>query len=234
MMDESSRPGESPYAPLDPRVVAWLARTERAGSVDMTRRRNPAGVPFTRRLRHTWWGFREGSALYFYNHIVNRLPSHKLRLALYRRIFDEIGPQSSILLGLKIFHPGRVIIGRNSVINAGCVLDSRAGIYIGNNVSISNFVQIWSGGHDINSPNFASYGGLTVIEDYVWLASSAIIVGGSQGKVLTLGEGCVVTAGSVVVRDVAPYTVVAGNPARKIAMRSRDLDYQLNYFPLFR
>ncbi len=176
---------------------------------------------------------RQGMVLYFYNHVVARIPSHAIRLFFYRRLGD-IGRQSSILMGLTLFHPGKIIIGDNSVVNMGCVLDSRAGIYIGNNVSISPFVHIWAGGHDIDSKNFMSHGGATIIEDYAWVGSRVTILGGATGPCLTLGEGCVVSAGSVVVRDVEPYTVVAGNPARKIAVRNRDVDYKLNYFPPFR
>ena len=210
----------------DPRVQKWLERANRRPPETHSRTTN-------RTLRQSWWGYREGLVLYFFNHIVNRLPSHRLRLMCYRPIIT-IGQNSSILMGLQLYYPGRIIIGTDTAINNNCVFDSRAGIKIGNRVSISPYVQIWSGGHDINSPDFASYGGLTLIEDYVWVASGAIITGGTAGLVLTLGEGCVVTAGSVVVRDVEPYTVVAGNPARKIATRSRDLDYKLNHFPPFR
>lgn len=218
---------DRPAASGDPRVARWLKLIEQGPL------QRPVQPSAARRLRYQWWGVKEGLALYFYNHVVSRLPSHGLRCFFYRRIFD-IGRESSILMGLTIFHLGKLIIGDNCVINSGCVLDSRAGIKIGNNVSLSNFVQIWSGGHDINSRDFRSYGGVTILEDYVWVASSAIVIGGTDGATLTLGEGCVVSAGSVVVRDVEPYSVVVGNPARKVAVRSRDLNYKLNYFPPFR
>lgn len=50
-----------------------------------------------------------------------------------------------------------------------------------------------------------------VIGPDCWIGGSAIILGG-----VTIGEGCTVGAGSVVTKDVEPYTVVAGNPARVI------------------
>jgi acetyltransferase-like isoleucine patch superfamily enzyme len=53
-----------------------------------------------------------------------------------------------------------------------------------------------------------------VIEDYVWLGLRAIVL-----KRVTIGRGSVVSAGSVVTRDVAPYSVVAGVPARLVRMR---------------
>jgi acetyltransferase-like isoleucine patch superfamily enzyme len=222
-----TEPQPSPK-PLHPCVQQWLARVDKATAVQ-----RPSNPSATTSLRHWWWGTREGLTLYFYNHILGHIPSHALRLLFYRRIM-EIGRQSSILMGLTLYYPGRVVIGDNSVINGQCVLDSRAGIYIGNSVSLSPYVHIWAGGHDINNPNFVSQGGVTILEDYVWVGSRVTILGGATGASLTLGEGCVVSAGSVVVRDVEPYTVVAGNPARKIAVRSRDVDYKLNFFPPFR
>jgi len=48
-----------------------------------------------------------------------------------------------------------------------------------------------------------------------------------------IGEGAVVAAGSVVTRSVAPYTVVGGVPARKIADRPREIKYRLSSMPMF-
>jgi acetyltransferase-like isoleucine patch superfamily enzyme len=63
---------------------------------------------------------------------------------------------------------------------------------------------------------------------YAWIASHAIILPG-----VTIGEGAVVAAAAVVTKDVAPYTLVAGNPARFVRERSRDLRYQLGYAKRF-
>jgi maltose O-acetyltransferase len=64
------------------------------------------------------------------------------------------------------------------------------------------------------------------IGDRVWIAYRAIILPG-----VTIGEGAVVGAGSVVTKDVEPYTIVAGNPARVVNKRSPNLHYALNYQP---
>lgn len=65
-----------------------------------------------------------------------------------------------------------------------------------------------------------------IISDRAWIAYRAIILPG-----VTIGEGAVVGAGAVVMKDVEPYTIVGGNPAKVIKKRSLDLDYTLKYNP---
>ena len=61
-----------------------------------------------------------------------------------------------------------------------------------------------------------------VVEDFVWLGHGVIILPG-----VTLGEGCIVGAGAVVTKSVAPLTIVAGNPAKKIGERNSEEFYKL-------
>ncbi|WP_408636200.1 DapH/DapD/GlmU-related protein [Nocardioides mangrovicus] len=55
-----------------------------------------------------------------------------------------------------------------------------------------------------------------VVEDDVWIGAGVTIVAGRR-----IGTGSIVAAGSVVTRDVAPWTVVGGNPAREIGRREK-------------
>jgi maltose O-acetyltransferase len=64
------------------------------------------------------------------------------------------------------------------------------------------------------------------VGDRAWIGYRAIVLPG-----VSIGEGAVVGAGAVVSRDVPPFTIVAGNPARPIGERSRVLTYQLEYRP---
>jgi maltose O-acetyltransferase len=69
--------------------------------------------------------------------------------------------------------------------------------------------------HDYNVPGFSDLdAGPVTIEDHVWIGSRAMILPG-----VTVGRGAVVAAGSVVTKDVAPMTVVAGVPAKPVAER---------------
>jgi len=65
-----------------------------------------------------------------------------------------------------------------------------------------------------------------VIEDRVWIGYRAIVLPGVK-----IGEGAVVGAGAVVAKDVEPYAIMAGNPARKIGERPKGLIYDCNYRP---
>jgi acetyltransferase-like isoleucine patch superfamily enzyme len=162
------------------------------------------------------------------------VPSHTLRQAWYRRVLGvQIGAGSVVLMDVYWYILGRqrpgkpsVWIGSHTVINRQCVLDGRGGLRIGNNVSVSPGVWLLTSQHDLNDPSFVQVFNPIVIGDYVWLGSRATVLPG-----VSIGKGAVVAAGSVVTRDVEPYTIVGGVPARPIGRRSECLDYQLDYRP---
>jgi maltose O-acetyltransferase len=130
-------------------------------------------------------------------------------------------------MGCRFLNGRKVYLGDRTVLNFGCLLDGRTyPIHIGQDVSIGPEATILTLGHDPQSPDFADKGGEVVIGDRVWIAYRAIILPG-----VTVGEGAVVGAGAVVTRNVEAYTIVAGNPARVIGTRSRNLTYSLNYQP---
>ncbi len=112
-------------------------------------------------------------------------------------------------------HSG-IRIGDNSLIGEYNVIRGQGGVRIGDRVYTSPMVQIVAVNHVFDDPGrpFVKQGitaqGIT-IEDDVWIGSGAIVTDG-----VTIGQGSVVAAGSVVTRNVAPHTVVAGAPARLI------------------
>lgn len=165
---------------------------------------------------------------YVYNSFVSKIPCYAARHVYLHNITKiQLGFGSSIHMGC--FFAGRhVSIGSNSVINRGCFLDGREGVQIGNNVSLGVGTAVLSMSHDPQSPDFAPVREKTIIGDFVWTGYRALILPGAH-----LGEGAVVGAGAVVTRPVEPYTIVAGNPARKIGERNRNLTYNLHYRPLF-
>lgn len=175
-----------------------------------------------RRLRY------EG-LLYLAKDIVSRIPSHLFRLYFYRVFMKlTIGNGSSILMGAQFYTIGKFWLGKNSTINQRCILDNRGGIVIGDNVSISTESCILTADHDLNSPVFEGRVNSVKIEDYVFIGTRAIILPG-----VVLGKGSAVAAGAVVTKDVKPFTIVAGIPAKSIGKRKPELSYIAKYQRLF-
>nr|WP_220628090.1 acyltransferase [Confluentibacter sediminis] len=140
----------------------------------------------------------------------------------------NIGKNSSFLMTCVFDCAKHLSIGENSVVNARCRIDNRGGITIGNNVSISSDVTILTADHDMDSPDFAGRVRSVIVEDYVWVGTAAMIMPG-----VSIGKGAVVAAGAIVTKNVEPYHVVAGIPAKFIKERKRELNYTSSYKRLF-
>jgi maltose O-acetyltransferase len=167
--------------------------------------------------------------LYLWRLLAAFFPSYRFRNVLFRLLLGNgIGDRSSLHRGLEVYCVGGVRIGRDSTINKYVDLDGRGGVTIGDHVSISPYVRILSASHDPQSVDFAYVVRPVTISDYAWIGTGALILPG-----VSLGEGSVVAAGSVVTRDVAPYDIVAGNPARRIGERRRELRYSPYWRPPF-
>lgn len=111
-------------------------------------------------------------------------------------------------------------IGDHSFIGCNGVMGAGGGIRIGNNVLIGQNVNIHSENHIYGDParlireQGVSYKGV-VIEDDVWIGSKATILDGAR-----IGQGAVVGAGSIVTKQIPPYAIAVGVPARVIGKRA--------------
>ena len=127
-----------------------------------------------------------------------------------------------IYFNTEIRAPYNLEIGEGSIIGDNCLLDSRNGIKIGKNVNLSSEVHIWTEQHDYRSKDFSCYSSSDMgvrIGDLAWIGSNTIIL-----PRVTIGKGAV----AVVTKDVEPYSVVAGVPAKKVAQRPQDINYSFN------
>ncbi len=127
-------------------------------------------------------------------------------------IGDEVRVWSKIIQAkLYTGNHGKLIIGRNTRIN-GAHIDAQMEVKIGNNVRIAPYVVIMdSDFHDVADHFADGVSKPIIIEDNVWIALRATVLKGVH-----LGEGCVIGCGAIVTKDVPPYTVVGGVPARVI------------------
>lgn len=142
----------------------------------------------------------------------------------------EIGAHSHVRGQLQTFwNGGSIRVGSHCYVGQGTRIWSQVSVLIGNHVLISHLVDI----HDTDSHPISAdarrvdalgiletgiYHTPTetisepiVIEDDVWIGAKAIILKG-----VTIGRGAIIAAGSVVTRDVEPFAIVAGNPARVV------------------
>jgi len=166
---------------------------------------------------------------YICNEITNKIPSHRVRLFFYSRIFQtKIGNDTSLGMHSTLLEAHNISIGNNCAIGQFCYLDGRGSLSIGNNVNIATRTSIYSGTHDHTSPKWEYIKRSVIIDDNVWIAGNAIILPGVH-----IGEGAIVGAGSVLISNVPPYQIFGGNPAKKIGERNSKIDYLTKYFPYF-
>jgi maltose O-acetyltransferase len=164
---------------------------------------------------------------WIYAALLSRFPSRTLRHIYLRLWLGGFGAGTGVQMGCRFMNGRKVTLGERNVVNFGCLLDGRRyAIRTGSDVSIGPEASILTLGHDPQAPDFADRGGDVTIGDRVWIGYRAVVLPG-----VTIGDGAVVAACAVVTRDVEPYTIVAGNPAREVGTRSRALDYRLDFRP---
>lgn len=121
-----------------------------------------------------------------------------------------------IFEGFHIRAPKNITIADGVSIGPKVLLDGRLGLTIDKNAVIAYEAIIWTLNHDYNDIHFKSVGAPVYIGAYAWICSRSIILPG-----ITIGEGAVVASGAVVTKDVPPYTVVGGVPAKVIGQRDK-------------
>jgi putative colanic acid biosynthesis acetyltransferase WcaF len=123
-------------------------------------------------------------------------------------------PSVSLSKSSRIEYPWNIRIGDLSSVGANAWVYALDKISIGKNCCIGEDVKLITGSHDISLPTFDLITKPITIKDNVWIATGAMVLPG-----VTIGEGAVVAAGAVIVKDVEPWTVVGGNPAKVIKKR---------------
>ncbi len=140
----------------------------------------------------------------------NTMPGTPEQDELIHRIFPEMGEGSRVSAPLTAVRPHMVKIGRNVVVMPGCLMMSAGGITIDDGALIAANVQLISNNHDLYQRQIITCRPVHIGKN-AWIGAGATILPG-----VTVGDNAVVGAASVVTKDVAPDTIVAGNPARFI------------------
>lgn len=120
---------------------------------------------------------------------------------------------------VRIWAPWKLTIGDDVYIDRQVNLYSTFGIEIGDRVIISMGTVLCTPSHNHRDPAYALTGGPIKIGNDCWISAEAFVLPG-----VTIGEGAVVAARAVVTKNVEPWTVVAGNPARCVGKRNLTRD----------
>jgi acetyltransferase-like isoleucine patch superfamily enzyme len=143
-----------------------------------------------------------------------------MRNLFYSQTLPRCGRDLFVHPLVAFYYPSNILVGDNVFINRGAMFMAPVPITIGNNALIGPYTMFNSSSHRYKSRGTLidhqghRYGEIK-IEDDVWIGGHACVLAG-----VTLGEGAVVGAGSVVTKSVPNYAVVAGVPARIIGERS--------------
>lgn len=180
---------------------------------------SPCGTPQQASLRR--------GTLYLYNAytyaynllfgLLELLPQF-LRRIFFKAMFRRLGRGGLVDYKTYFRYPSKMSIGNHSYINHGCCLygSSLEGveIVIGDDVALGPHVKIFTATHDYSTYDLKDVAATVRVEDNAWVGGGSIILPG-----VTIGRGAVIGAGSVVTRDVPPFSVAVGNPARVVRER---------------
>lgn len=160
----------------------------------------------------------------FVEWVVALLPGSEGPYAAIKRFLliksgASVGLHVFIFPAVRILMPKGIKIGENVVISHGTIITTAGSVTIGSNVLIGYGARILSANHKIPENRGLIWGAghetsPIVIDDDVWIGANAIILPG-----IRIGKGAVVAAGAIVTKNVEPYSIVAGVPAKIIRMR---------------
>lgn len=166
----------------------------------------------------------------------------RFRQWYFSKRFKRLGAKSHLGMGLLVYEPKNISLGENFSIRQNSILGAINGeLIVGDHVSIAENVtvnasekgKIALGNYVLIAPNTVlrasdhvttrtdqtireqgHTGGEIIVEDDVWIGANCVVVAGAH-----IGKGAVIAAGAVVTKDVEPYTIVGGVPAKFLKRR---------------
>jgi putative colanic acid biosynthesis acetyltransferase WcaF len=144
-------------------------------------------------------------------------PAFGFRVALLRLFGAEIGQGVHVYPSATIYFPWKLRVGDWSAIGEDALIYNLGPVTLGANVTVSQRAHLCAGTHDYNDPAMPLLKPPIDVGDQAWICADAFV-----GPSVSVGEGAVVGARAVAMKDVPPWTVVAGNPARVVKQRVLD------------
>lgn len=156
----------------------------------------------------------------------------RIKMHLLKPLFKKTG-RNFLFFPDSVFTYSTIEVGDDVYIGPGAILTAgESFIRIGNKVMFGPNVNIMGGDHNISHVGQYMFDVKeklpendlpVIIEDDVWLGTGCIILKG-----VTLGQGSVVAAGALVIKDVPPYSIVGGVPAKVIKMRFSEEEIEIH------
>lgn len=143
-------------------------------------------------------------------------PLHRWRRFLLRLFGAKIAPTARIYGSTTVSYPPNLEMGEHSILGWRTLCCSMDRVVIEDYGNVAQHSLLLTGTHDIEDPDFRLRTKPIRIGRYAWVAACATV-----GPGVTVGEGAVLGGGGVAFRDLEPWTVYAGNPARKLRARKR-------------
>lgn len=166
---------------------------------------------------------RTGFQWWYINHFLCNIPSIRIRNKRLRKFGMQMSKDVRLYAGFHIRNPKGIIVEDGVSIGPKVLLDGRNGLTIKKNAVIGYEAIIWTMNHDYNDTHFEVNGGPVEIGENTWICSRSIILPNVK-----IGKGAVVASNAVVTKDVPPYAIVGGVPAKIIGQRE-EKNYQYGY-----
>lgn len=141
-------------------------------------------------------------------------PLHAWRRFLLRFFGAKMGKKVHLYSSCRISEPWKLSMGDYSCLGPYVICYCGGGVQIGAHSTVSQYSHLCTSSHDYLHPNMPQTFAPIVIEDQIWIATDTFI-----GPGVRIGQGAVVGARTSVFKDVEPWTVVVGNPAKLIKKR---------------
>ena len=143
-------------------------------------------------------------------------PMHAWRATVLRAFGATLGPNCHIYPRARIWAPWNLVCEDAVGIADGAEIYNPATIRIGSHGIVSQNAYLCGATHDIDDPSFPMICAPITIGRYAWICARSIVCSG-----VDVGEGAVLGLASVATRNLEPWTVYAGAPARRIRTRQR-------------
>lgn len=154
---------------------------------------------------------------YFVNVLLVRVswnPLMRIKVCLLKMFGAKIGKGLVIKNNVRIKSPWNLTIGDNCWLGECCWIDNLDRVSIGNDVCISQGALLLTGNHDYTNSTMPYRNAPIVVEDGAWVGAKTVVCPG-----VIVGEGAILTVGSVATKDLEPWMIYQGNPAVKIRER---------------